>query len=168
MHLRFATLRLFSQLAELLDQLSDEEYCIPIAALSGSTIGQHFRHVIECFQELEKGYHGGDVNYDLRRRDRCLETSRQLALRHIDLMGAVPGRQDKLLRLHAAFDEGTGVSLSSTYYRELLHNLDHTVHHMALIRVGLSAFPRIRLPESFGVAYSTLRSRTNTNPINTN
>lgn len=168
MHLRSAILHLFSQLTELLEQLTDEEYCIPIAALSGSTIGQHFRHVIECFQELEEGYHGGDVNYDLRRRDRCLETSRQLARRQIDLVSAASGRPDKPLRLHAAFDEGMDVIFSSTYYRELLHNLDHTVHHMALIRGGLSAFPRIRLPESFGVAYSTLRSRTNTNPIKTN
>jgi len=168
MHLRSAILRLFSQLAGLLEQLTDNEYCIPIAALSGSTLGQHFRHVIECFQELEEGYHGGDVNYDLRRRDRRLEMSRHLALREIGLVAAALGRADKPLQLHAAFDEGMDVSLPSTYYRELLHNLEHAVHHMAMIRIGLSAFPRIQLDESFGIAYSTLRSRANTNSINTN
>jgi len=168
MQLRSAILRLFTQLSELLERLSDEEYCMPVAALSGATIGQHCRHVIECFQELEEGYHGGDVNYDLRRRDRGLETSCRLALRQLTLLGCALGKPDKVLWLHAAFDEGVAASLSSTYHRELLHNLDHAVHHMAMMRVGLTALPDIALPEGFGIAYSTLKFRKKTNSIHSN
>jgi hypothetical protein len=78
------------------------------------------------------------------------------------------GRPDKLLNLHAAFDEGVEVTSSSTYYRELMHNLDHAIHHMAMIRVGLTTMPGITLPEDFGVAYSTLKFRTNNHSINRN
>jgi len=168
MHLKSPILRLFLHLARLLEQLSDEEYTIPVKVLSGAAVGQHVRHVIECFQELEEGYIAGDVDYDLRKRDRRLETDRLFALMQMNSIGNTLERPDKPLKLHAAFDEGIEVILSSTYYRELMHNLDHAVHHMAMIRVGLSAFPGIELPESFGVAYATLKFRTNSHFINKN
>jgi hypothetical protein len=160
MQLTSPILRLFSQLRELLDQLSDEAYSRPIGLLSGATVGQHIRHIIECFQELEGGYHAGFVNYDLRKRDRRLETDRAFVLRQLILAEQVIGKADKPLQLQATFDEGVDVAFSSTYYRELLHNLDHAIHHMAMIRVGLSSIPDIVLPEDFGVAYSTLKFRT--------
>jgi len=47
MQLSSAILPLFFQLADLLEQLSDEEYRQPMPVLSGATIGQHFRHVLE-------------------------------------------------------------------------------------------------------------------------
>jgi hypothetical protein len=166
MHLRSPILRLFFQLAQLLEQLSDEEYSMPVKALSGAAVGQHVRHVIECFQELEEGYPDGNVNYDLRKRDRRLETDRLFALRQINSVGSALERPDKPLTLHAGFDEGVEVTLSSTYHRELMHNLDHAVHHMAMMRVGLSAFSGIELPESFGVAYATLKFRSNHHSIN--
>ncbi|HVU83277.1 MAG TPA: hypothetical protein VHC50_00460 [Puia sp.] len=161
-------LRLFSQLGELLEQLSDEQYCQPIALLSGATVGQHIRHIIECFQELEEGYSIDRVNYDLRKRDRRLETDRDLVFLQMTFVESALAKPDKSLKLHAAFDEGVEVTLSSTYYRELMHNLDHAIHHMAMIRVGLTAMPGIALPEDFGVAYSTLKFRANNHSINRN
>jgi len=122
--------------------------------------------VIECFQELEEGYLGGDVDYDLRKRDRRLETDRLFALMQMGSIGNTLDKPDKPLTLHAAVDEGKDISLSSTYYRELLHNLDHAVHHMAMIRIGASAFPNMSLPESFGVAYATLQFRAKSHSSN--
>ncbi|MES1250230.1 MAG: hypothetical protein ABUL46_06065, partial [Chitinophaga rupis] len=117
MHLKSPVLRLFLQLTQLLEQLSDEEYSMPVKALSGAAVGQHVRHVIESFQELEAGYPAGDVNYDLRKRDRRLETDRLFALRQINPLGSTLEKPDKPLKLHAAFDEGIEITLSSTYYR---------------------------------------------------
>src|ERR1700742_4713668 len=68
------------QLAEILDQLSPTEYTMRVEVLTGATIGQHVRHIIECWQELEKGYHTASVNYDQRQRDRQLETDPQTAI----------------------------------------------------------------------------------------
>ncbi|HVU54516.1 MAG TPA: hypothetical protein VHD83_05645 [Puia sp.] len=168
MHLKSPILRLFTQLGELLGQLSDEEYCQPIAILSGATIGQHVRHILECFQELEAGYYRGDVNYDLRKRDRLLETDRELVFLQMAFAEGALRKADKPLQLHAAFDEGIEAALSSTYYRELMHNLDHAIHHMAMIRIGVTAFPCVVLPEDFGVAYSTLKFRANNHSIEIN
>ncbi len=168
MQLSSAILPLFFQLADLLEQLSDEEYRQPMPVLSGATIGQHFRHVLECFQELERGYQDGDVNYDLRKRDRRLETDRAFAHRVMASIDGALRKPDKPLKLYAALEEGMEVSLSSTYYRELMHNLDHTVHHMALIKIGLSAFPDIQIPENFGVSHATIQHRTNNLSIHRN
>lgn len=166
MHLKSPILRLFSQLGELLEQLSDEQYCQPMDLLSGASVGQHVRHIIECFQELEDGYLNGEVNYDLRKRDRRLETDRDFVFLQMVFVESALGKPDKPLKLQAACDEGVAVTLSSTYYRELMHNLDHAIHHMAMIRIGLAAIPGIALPEDFGVAYSTLKFRTNSHSIN--
>jgi len=159
MHLKNSILHLFFQLEILVEQLSDEEYSMPIQSLSGATIGQHFRHVIECFEELDKGYFGGNINYDQRKRDHRLETNKRLALDKLALLGNALGRPDKPLMLHATLETEAKVSLSSTYNRELMHNLDHTVHHMALIKVGVAAFRNVLLPDSFGIAWATMKFR---------
>lgn len=168
MHLQTPILNLLLQLADLLQQLSDEAYDMPMPLLSGATIGQHYRHVLECFQELEKGYYSGTVNYDLRKRDHRLETDRSFALRQISLTGRALEKSDRPLGFQAAFAEEIEVNLSSTYYRELMHNLDHMVHHMALVRVGLSSLPGIQLPEDFGIAFATLQFRANSHSIHQN
>jgi|GEM_PF-376340 len=161
MQVKYAILQLFLQLEVMLEKLSDDEYNASIETLSGSSIGQHFRHVLECFQELGKGYHRGFVNYDLRKRDRNLETSRRFALRQMALIGDTLERPEKQLVLAMAAGEDDGIDVPTSYYRELVHNLDHTVHHMALMRIGVSAVSAIQLPEEFGVAYATIKYRAN-------
>lgn len=159
---------LFHELGELLGRLSPLEYSQPCHLLSGGSIGQHCRHVIECFQELEKGYSGGTVNYDLRQRQRLLETDAELARRQLWQIGDGLARPDKPLVLEVRLEEGRVVRLASSYYRELYHNLDHLVHHMALIRVGLIALGGISVPDGFGVAYATMRFRAEQSTITAN
>ena len=45
-----------SELVELLNQLSEKEYSSPCYELSGSSIGEHTRHIVEMFQCLENQY----------------------------------------------------------------------------------------------------------------
>lgn len=154
-----AVIGLLRQLDELLQQLSSGQYCHPIPVLSGATIGQHCRHVIECFQEMDKGYVTGIINYDGRRRNLLLETDPKYARHRIADLENNLDRPDIPVILRASISEDVTLSLSSSYYRELYHNIDHAIHHMALMRAGMSAFSHVQLPDSFGVAWATLKFR---------
>ena len=42
--------------------------------------------------------------------------------------------------------------------RELVYNIEHAIHHMAIIRIGIeNDFPHAHLPDKFGFAYSTIK-----------
>jgi uncharacterized damage-inducible protein DinB len=151
----------FEQLTNVLEQLTAEQYKAPSANLSGSSIGQHTRHVIELFQCLQAGYAAGEICYDNRRRDVQIETDKLFAQTLLHEIAATLEQPDKELRLLGVYDEvaTTQLQVASNYHRELLYNLEHTVHHMALIRVGLKELNAEPAAEHFGIASSTIRHR---------
>lgn len=151
----------FIQLSETLNQLSNEEYSRSSNILMKATIGQHVRHIIELFQCLENGYDTGLVNYEKRKRDYKIETDKQLAIELLKEIYRNIEKPNKAITLEAEdyCDEIQVVSIPSNYYRELAYNLEHTIHHMALIRVGVNEVSSVVLPEEFGVAYSTIKYR---------
>ena len=151
----------FVQLSETLNQLSNEEYMQPGRILLNATIGQHVRHIIELFQCLEKGYDEGIVNYEKRKRDYQIETNKELASALLKEIYQDIEKENKEIVLEAEdyCDAMQTVSIPSNYYRELAYNLEHAIHHMALIRVGINEVSSIDLPDEFGVAYSTVKYR---------
>jgi len=153
--------QVFAQLSETLNQLSNEEYIRSSRILLNATIGQHVRHIIELFQCLEKGYDEGIVNYEKRKRDYQIETNKELAAASLKAVYQNIERPNKEIILEAEdyYDTMEIVSIPSNYYRELAYNLEHTIHHMALIRVGVNEVSSVELPGEFGVAYSTVKYR---------
>lgn len=151
----------FTQLSDSLAQLSDVEYSSQSVILSNATIGQHVRHIIELFQCLENGYEPGIVNYEKRKRDYRIENDRSLARKLLKGILTSLARPNKDIFLEASdcSDTGEAEAIPSNYYREIAYNLEHTIHHMALIRVGIHEVSSIILPEQYGVAYSTLKFR---------
>jgi hypothetical protein len=161
MQLQQAVNNIFVQLADSLNQLSQEEYSQPCKTLFNNTIGQHVRHIIELFQCLEKGYESGVVNYEKRKRDTAIEADKELASRLLlEIHGAL-SKENKALTLEASYDDHTTepILFDTNYNREIAYNLEHTIHHMALIRVGINEISSIELPEDFGVASSTVKYR---------
>lgn len=159
MLLKQSVQHVFVQLSETLHQLQDAEYSQPSKILFDATIGQHTRHIIELFLCLEQGYESGVVNYEKRKRDRDIETDRQFA---IGLLKNIYQRIDRpnvdiVLEADDYDEEMVTVSIPTNYYREVAYNLEHTIHHMALIRVGVNEVSSIVLPDQFGVAYSTIK-----------
>lgn len=161
MQLNQAVNNVFIQLSSSLDQLSGQEYIQPCNNLSNNTIGQHVRHIIELFQCLEKGYDEGLVNYEKRKRDIAIETDKVLAASLLKEVYNQLDRPDKEMILEASYDDlaAEAIKIPTNYYREVAYNLEHTIHHMALIRVGIREVSSIELPADFGVASSTVKYR---------
>ncbi len=161
MQLQQTVKNVFVQLSESLHQLTDEQYIQPSKTLFNATIGQHVRHIIELFICLEKGYETGIVNYEKRKRDLVIQTDKDFANRLLQKIYSDLEKSNKKLLLEANYDEHSAATLTVTtnYYREIIYNLEHTVHHMALIRVGINEVSTIEVPGDFGVASSTIKYR---------
>jgi hypothetical protein len=161
MELQKAVYHVFLQLSDSLDQLDETQYNFPCGNLSGNTIGQHVRHIIEMFQCLEKGYQSGEVDYENRIRDKRIETDKKFAAGlMLDIIQQI-SKENKPLFLLTYYDNlrTTPEKIGSNYFREIAYNLEHTIHHMALIRIGLRELGDIPVDDSYGVASSTLKYR---------
>jgi hypothetical protein len=161
MQLQQAVNSVFVQLSETIGKLTPSEYVQPCTMLVNNTIGQHVRHIIELFQCLENGYAGNSVNYEKRKRDKTIENDKLLALSLLQEIHRGLAKPDKELELHASYNELSSepLTIRTNYFREIAYNLEHTIHHMALIRVGVTEISTITLPADFGVASSTVKHR---------
>ena len=150
---------LLEQLRSVIDGLNDKQFTTPVNVLSGSTIGQHTRHILEFYIELDKGYKSGAVDYDQRERNHAIESNKYVAIESLTAIRENLGKPDRELILMVNYGADEAQAIATTYYRELIYNLEHTVHHMALIRIGVNAVSAIEIPEGFGIAASTLKYR---------
>ncbi len=146
------------ELIDLMNQLSDNDYSRSCQALSNATIGEHTRHILEMFQCLEKSYDSGILNYDNRERNNQIQTETEFAKKYIFQIKEGLKSENKTIYLEQAVDSVTS-RIQSNYYRELLYNLEHCVHHQALIKVAVLQFEDILIDENFGVARSTIEYR---------
>ena len=161
MRLQQSIQNVFVQLSASLELLNDDQYVYASKILSNATIGQHVRHIIEMFICLEDGYEAGIVNYEKRKRDRKIETEKTFATALLKKIYEGLDKENKPLIMEAVYDEDSNELLlfDTNYYREVAYNLEHTIHHMALIKVGIQEVSDIEIPEGFGVASSTIKFR---------
>lgn len=147
-----------NELIDLLNQLSQKEYSNSCMELSNATIGEHTRHIIEMFQCLENQYDLGVVNYDKRARNILIQTDTEFAIKSITSIQQNLDKKNKNIELLQIID-GEEIRIESNYYRELLYNLEHCIHHQALIKVAILQFETVTIDPSFGVARSTIEYR---------
>lgn len=147
-----------NELLDLLSQISDTDYSCPCHQLSNATIGEHTRHIIEMFQCLENQYKNGIVNYDIRKRDYLIQTNTDFAQKCILQILNQIEKPNKSLQLQQIID-GEELLIDTNYNRELLYNLEHCIHHQALIKVAVIQSEAIKIDENFGVARSTIEYR---------
>ncbi len=147
-----------NELIHLLNQLSKKEYVNPCAELSNASIGEHTRHIIEMFQCLENQYDLGVVNYDNRERNMLIQTDTDFAIQNILEIQNNLEKENKNIDLQQVID-GEEIGIQSNYFRELLYNLEHCIHHQALIKVAILKFENVKIDENFGVARSTIEYR---------
>jgi hypothetical protein len=151
-----------NQLNQLISLLNEQEYKTPLKSLSYRTIGKHLRHIIEFYELLIDSYSTLKLSYDHRQHDVVIEEDIVLASHKISLLVEKISqiKHDKIIELLVNYEEYGGeiYTLNSTIFRELGYNIDHTTHHLAIIKIGIKEdLPHIILPENFGVAAATLK-----------
>lgn len=149
---------LLLDIAEMLNQLSYDEYSSAIPILGNSSLGEHVRHILEMFHQLNQGYQMGMVNYDKRERNKQIQTDIDYAIEFIACLIAELNKADKELLLSSAYAE-QNQSIKSSYNRELIYSIEHCVHHQALLKVGLQALKLDLVSDTFGLAKSTQEYR---------
>lgn len=150
------------QIKELIGQMKEEDFVIKLEILSGSSIGQHLRHILELYQCLLDGAFVNEVNYDNRKRNLRLETDPDFALKTIEeISGNIFNLDgDKCLTMLGSFSAHSEkkIAIKTSIYRELAYNLEHSIHHQALIKIGLSVLDLSNLVDAdFGVAPATIK-----------
>ncbi len=126
-----------------------------------SSIGKHMRHIIEFYQALFsvlQNPHNTGLCYDERQRDMRLEVSKEAALEELNTIRefilTLP-MDDINIQLSSIIDTDKPMfTMNTTFQRELFYLLDHTIHHMALIKM-LAEKLGVTLNQGFGLAQST-------------
>ncbi|MBL7841155.1 MAG: hypothetical protein JNJ75_13515 [Cyclobacteriaceae bacterium] len=150
------------RLCSLVNCLDDLLYVKPFPVISGATLGQHVRHILEFYSCILMNTRGELICYDNRKRDLQIETQRSVALDVAErLMEALESIIiDKKICVQANYMETDqhDIFLTSTLFRELAYALDHSIHHQAIIKIGLCEMPAVleRIGE-LGVAPATVR-----------
>jgi hypothetical protein len=159
MYLSNAAIDILHQLQHLIGQVSQADFCKPSQNLSESTLGQHVRHTMEFFICFQTGFHNGVINYDKRAHDKLMESDKNVALSVLGdiIQFILQIKEDRTLKLEIGASNDPVTTISTNCSRELLYNIEHAIHHMALIRIGVQEVaPYVNLGKHFGVAASTI------------
>lgn len=157
------TMLMSNQMIDLLKQLDNEVYSQPLQVFNQSSIGQHFRHIIDFYNCLLNGCSCHIIDYCNRERNPLIEKDRLTAISVIEDINTKVQHIDERKRvvLKSDFSAETDQernTIESSLGRELMYAFDHALHHLALIKIGLQVhFPDIRVDENLGVAPSTIK-----------
>ena len=148
----------------IIDQCTEQDFSRPLTELSGSTLGQHVRHTLEFFICLFDARNEKLINYDNRKHDTLIETDKKLAQSVIQsiIVFLSNNHEDFEVVFEANYTQfdGQNQMMKSSYFRELAYNIEHAIHHMALMKIAINqSLNYIALPQHFGVASSTIRFR---------
>ncbi|MGW8121465.1 hypothetical protein ACV07N_02310 [Roseivirga echinicomitans] len=166
MHLQQVSVEILNQLITISNQLKDNEFRSPLAILSSNSIGKHIRHIIEFYDLMMIGQSTGKVDYDKRSHDKVLEENRVLAIEKMNSLSqeikAISEDQPITMCANYSIDGNDPITINTTLFRELQYNIEHAVHHMAIIKIALlNVFSEVSIPERFGIAYSTIKYQRN-------
>jgi hypothetical protein len=147
-------------LSNLLTSLNSHQYSYQISHLGNASIGGHTRHIIELLQCAINGYSTGTVDYINRKRDMALETNRLYAQKIINQLKESVRNPDKMLNMLVEdMKNSVESTVTTTYFREIVYNTEHAIHHLALIKVALIELKLKLVDENFGMAYSTIKHK---------
>tara|TARA_R110000868_G_scaffold324727_5_gene585550 strand:+ start:362 stop:865 length:504 start_codon:yes stop_codon:yes gene_type:complete len=153
-----------NEIKNVLLQLTNDQYTFQSTTLFGATIGQHVRHILEFYQSVLNGFESKIINYDNRERNILIETHTKIAILVIDEICSKLEEDTSDLRMilegNFCAEEGKQIKIETSFLRELAYCLEHSIHHQALIKVGLLEVKCLSyIDDTFGLAPATLRYR---------
>lgn len=160
-----AIVDIVGQIRDLLDLIDNSIYCQPLALFEGGTIGQHCRHMINFYLCITEGAHEKLIDYSKRVRHPDWETDIAEACKCLDEVVRSVDQLDCEQRVKVRADlinadEVASPIVQSSVGRELVYAFDHTIHHLAIIKMGIqNQFPDLKIRSDMGVAPSTLTYR---------
>jgi uncharacterized damage-inducible protein DinB len=160
--LQQTNIEIIDQLIDLLNVIDSEIYKDALQPLHFSTVGQHVRHITEFYLCALKGQENGIVDYDARERNLMIEIDKDFTIETLENVKhqLQTLKSDRNLILKSKFGGDQAMEISSSFFRELTYLIEHTIHHLAIIKIGLNeVYPQIEIPKNFGVAHSTIRYR---------
>jgi hypothetical protein len=129
----------------------------------GSSLGAHYRHVLDHFSCVLEGIPTGQINYDQRRRNPEIENSVTAALlatedliRRFAVFSTETLRKQCLVIYSVGYGAETDQAVASNVAREVAFCVGHAIHHYAILKL-LCAAKAVELPYEFGMAPSTLK-----------
>ncbi len=147
-----------NSLNHLIGKLSNEQYQQKIQQLSNASIGGHTRHIIELLQCAITGHYTGEVDYINRKRNLELENNTHAAIAELQRLIEDIRMDDKQLLISMEQTQETEQPpIFTTYFREIVYNTEHIVHHLALIKVALLVMKLDLVNSNFGMAESTIK-----------
>lgn len=150
------------QIELICNSLDGEKFATPLAILSNATIGKHTRHIIDGFATVVRGIEQDEISFDHRERNLQTENDRFFALNLLksyvnQIIQVDLSRKVILLSDFSHGDNTIEIRTESTLGRELIYAIEHAIHHLAIIKIGIETSLGTPLPSDFGVAPSTIR-----------
>ncbi|MCL9783309.1 DinB family protein [Vibrio sp. S4M6] len=142
-----------------LDALPEKDYSVIVAPQFSSSIGQHFRHLLDIFHSLGKSRQL--IDYNQRRRGHEVETSITTAMSELEVViqWLQQKQEPELLEpvtiiTEVSVKQTETSTMSSTLIREITFASLHATHHYAMAKV-ISQFLGNATCSGFGVAPAT-------------
>jgi len=165
--LNYAITEVLQQGCIFLDRVGDQTYARPLEVPGerkpASSLGAHYRHVLDHFLCLAEGIRTGKVNYDQRRRNPQVEGSvtcaRLVTEDLVDELGCLSPEileRECIVTYSVGYDESEAEAVKSNLAREVMFCVGHAIHHYAILSL-LCACVGVKLPYEFGIAPSTLK-----------
>ena len=144
----------------LIESLTPETYQYRAKPIVASTIGEHFRHILDMYFALIEGLPEQQVDFNRRRRGASVESDLCVAREELQsirawLLGLAENDDAPINMIsEVTLGDTSTVQIRSSLARELIFTSSHAVHHYALIGV-IAKMQDVTVDNSLGLAAAT-------------
>lgn len=156
MELHKTTQLILLQLVGLLENFPDKHYRKSLEVIADASVANNMCTILRTYRNLIHGMERGEIDYNRKCAESGWELNKQLA---VDSLRSIIHELDKwpdTAEIKVTSDigcmESHKLKTNSTYGRELLFCMEHTIHHMVVMKTGVYIqWPEVEMPRNFGM-----------------